>query len=400
MAKKMDIRSLGEEMGAGPRKKKRSFAKSLTTARKRMWRGLFVQWQTALAFKGDSVLYDCLLTVGMVLPITALGCYLVASQGFTFGHEISTYIGFAVSILLVFRLETSYKRYWEARSMLSLANSSVMSISLLAITQYHRHFTDPGHEVKVCLEDIRRYLCLYWFTMVNQLHEVDPRQENIEEYITEDELALLMKRRSNHAVVVVKWVGSRLMHLEQLGYISPLQLHETNDGLEGMIEAFDGLIKMKDTRVPFVVRQMCTGLTMFFVYISPLSLATTFRDMFTDYTTILARTLLSSFLVGVCYFSMNTTARRLEDPLGLHDHDLPITDMGRALAQELSGIFHEHIPPVVGVLDGEDAKKGGANGKKKVVTVGKTAFEGVPPRGGLLKSSDGRVRVANGNKLT
>ena len=392
------VRALSHEVGQGRRKEKQSFAKTLTRARKRAWRGLSTLWKTALSLNGHSVLYDCGLTVGMTLPITAFCCYLVTNRGYTFGREISNYIGLAVSILLVFRLETSYKRYWEARSMLSVAHSSVMSISLLAITQYHRHFTDPGHEVKVCLEDIRRFLCLYWFTMVNQLHGVDPRQENIEEYITEDELEMLTKRGGNHAVIVVKWVGSRLMHLEQLGYISPLQLHETNDGLEGMIEAFDGLIKMKDTKVPFVVRQMCTALTMFFVYVSPLSLATTFRDMFTEFTTILARTLLSSFLVGVCYFAMNTTARRLEYPLGQYDHDLPISDMGRALAQELSGIFHEHIPPVVGVLEPTDDKSK-PNFQKKV-KVGKSAFDDIPPRGGHLKSADGKARIANGNRLT
>ena len=86
-----------------------------------------------------------------------------------------------------------------------------------------------------------------------------------------------MKQETNHAVVVIKWIGARLSHLEQLGYISPLQLHETNEGIEGMIEAFNGLTKLKDTPVPAKIRQLTGQLTLFFVYTSPLALATTFR---------------------------------------------------------------------------------------------------------------------------
>ena len=36
--------------------------------------------------------------------------------------------------------------------------------------------------------------------------------------------------------------------------MAPLQLHETNEGLQGMISAFNGLTKIKTTPTPFAVR--------------------------------------------------------------------------------------------------------------------------------------------------
>ena len=67
-----------------------------------------------------------------------------------------------------------------------------------------------------------------------------------------------------------------------MGYISPLQLHETNEGLEGMIETFVGLEKIKNCKVPFTIRQFCTFLTLFFVYTSPFAIATGFAQVSTD----------------------------------------------------------------------------------------------------------------------
>jgi len=48
----------------------------------------------------------------------------------------------------------------------------------------------------------------------------------------------------------------RLTALEEMGYLSPLQLHETNEGIEHMSEALDELLKIAETPPPFPIRQM------------------------------------------------------------------------------------------------------------------------------------------------
>ena len=51
-------------------------------------------------------------------------------------------------------------------------------------------------------------------------------------------------------------VCCRLTALEEMGYLSPLQLHETNEGIEHMSEALDELLKISETPPPFPIRQM------------------------------------------------------------------------------------------------------------------------------------------------
>jgi hypothetical protein len=221
------------------------------------------------------------------------------------------------------------------------------------VTQYHRHYGDPSDEVKLCVEGVHRYLCLFYFTMVNYLRygaKGDERQLNIEHYVTEAELDMLRKKRGVLAPIkVVKWIGAQLCHMESMGYISPLQLHETNEGLEGMIETFVGLEKIKNCKVPFTIRQFCTFLTLFFVYTSPFAIATGFAQTYTEFNNILGRTLLSAFLSGVFYLSINATSRTLEDPCGDDPHDLDLEQLGRDIVSELMGMFTDPIPIVVGV---------------------------------------------------
>mgnify|MGYP001239753485 CR=1 FL=1 len=252
------------------------------------WRGFATLCSEvfALEFGSTSVFFEVGASIALVLPLTVLCTYVTVTLQYTFGWELYMFISFLLAFLLVFRLQTAYARYWEARTILAEAKTSIVSVGLLAVTQYHRHYGDPSDEVKLCVEGVHRYLCLFYFTLVNHLRNGDNgdvRQQNIEHYITEAEMELLRKRRGVHPPIkVVKWIGAQLCHMESMGYISPLQLHETNEGLEGMIEAFVGLEKIKTCKVPFTIRQFCTCLTLFFVYTSPFAIATGFAQVITN----------------------------------------------------------------------------------------------------------------------
>ena len=138
-------------------------------------------------------------------------------------------------------------------------------------------------------------------------------------------------------------MGARLAYLESLGYLSPLQLHETNESLTMLIDAFNQLTKIKTTPIPFPIRQLTSLLTVVYVYSAPLALATAFRT-FDNYWNIMGRTVGGSALLAVAFFGINQTATDLEDPLGKDANDLPLDKMGEQLVVELNGLFSEPIP--------------------------------------------------------
>ena len=347
----------------------------------------------ALEFGSNSVFFEVGVSIALVLPLSVFCTWVTVTLNYTFGWEIYSFISFLLAFLLVFRLQTGYARYWEARTILSEAKTSIISVGLLAVTQYHRHYGDPGDEVKLCVEGVHRYLCLFYFTLVNQLRNQDMRQQNIECYITEVEMALLRKKVGvAHPIKVVKWIGAQLCHMESMGYISPLQLHETNEGLEGMIEAYVGLEKIKNCKVPFTIRQFCTCLTLFFVYTSPFAIATGFAQTYSEFNTILSRTLLSAFLSGIFYLSINATSRTLEDPCGDDPHDLDLDSLGKDIVSELMGMFSDPIPTVVSVGGGADKMKQVLDGRPMNATPDQSS------RGGQISQADGMAAKMQSGK--
>lgn len=224
---------------------------------------------------------------------------------------------------------------------------------MICSAQYHRHANKSGDYIPKAVDDVRRYLIVYFHTMINQLRETEVRQPNIEDFITKQEMDLLLRRRTGQAITALKWIGARLAYLESLGYLSPLQLHETNESITLLIESFNGLTKIKSTPIPFPIRQLCSLLTVIYVYSAPLALATAFRG-FTEYWNIMGRTVGGSVLLALAFFGINQTAVELEDPLGNDANDLPLDRMGQALIEELNGLFSEPIPILKVVAPNEE----------------------------------------------
>lgn len=223
---------------------------------------------------------------------------------------------------------------------------------------------------------------MYFFCMIYQLIDVDVRQKAIEELLTQQELQLLLRTPRARAITCVKWVAARLAHLEALGYMAPLQLHETNEGLQGMITAFNGLTKIKTTPTPFAIRQLCSVLAVVYVYFAPLALANEFSNILDQYWSVMLRTMLSSVLLGFAILGMNQTASVLEDPWRNSESDLPLVKIGTKLNEELLSLFAEPIPPLVGP-DNMETKAG----------VGEALIGARPTgsgsRGGRIKEIDG-----------
>ena len=178
---------------------------------------------------------------------------------------------------------------------------------------------------------------------------------------------------------------------------------------------------------------MCSGFTAFFVYTAPFMLATTFTAELETFTGVLGRTLLSTFLLGVCYLAINSVAKTFENPMRGDSRQaraaphapistpnprgraarpagvrpkrpapatatphatpmlntsraprdtqaaaaLPMQDMCEAMAVELGDLFREPIPPVAGIIDAqEEARRG------KGKALGSIPWESKERRGG------------------
>ncbi len=348
---------------------------------------------------GGSIIGDFSLQMLLSIPISAFWAWMITTYNFDWqdGMGGATF-GVGTAFLLTMRVQTAYARYWEARGHIGTSIKCCRTTGILVVTQFHRHYGQPGSEVPKCVDDIRRYMMLYFYTMMLQVQGKSLNNSRLEQYLTQPELNLLQGRK-NAAVVCVKWIASRLAHLESLGYMSPLQLHETNDALDGMIDAFNGLTKIKGTPIPFPIRQLCNILNTVYCYTIPLVFASKFASTYNEQLNIIGRTCLSAALISFAFFGINTTAKVLEDPLGDDDNDLPLMKFATGLHTELLALFSDEIPPLVGQV-GEltpavpNGNGGGRRTSTKPSIVGtapcrNSCEPSYVPRAGKLKQSDG-----------
>ena len=258
---------------------------------------------------GGSIIGDFSLQMLLSIPISAFWAWMITTYNFDWqdGMGGATF-GVGTAFLLTMRVQTAYARYWEARGHIGTSIKCCRTTGILVVTQFHRHYGQPGSEVPKCVDDIRRYMMLYFYTMMLQVQGKSLNNSRLEQYLTQPELNLLQGRK-NAAVVCVKWIASRLAHLESLGDMSPLQLHETNDALDGMIDAFNGLTKIKGTPIPFPIRQLCNILNTVYCYTIPLVFASKFASTYNEQLNIIGRTCLSAALISFAFFGINTTAK-------------------------------------------------------------------------------------------
>lgn len=259
-----------------------------------------------IPYEGNSILIAITLPVLLAFPVAAFSVFLIVDAGYTWSSDLHVLLTpvpppprhqpqpasralnspslrlvppvtpelasprswQGIGFLVVFRCTTAFNRFWEARGHIGKAIKACRTLSIIVITQYHRHAGKPGEDIPKAVDDVRRYLLLYFHTMINELQRAKSHS-NVEDFVTTQELSVLKKRKTGQAVTALKWVGARLAYLESLGYLSPLQLHETNESLTHLIEAFNGLTKIKTTPVPFPIRQLCSLLTVIYVRAAP-----------------------------------------------------------------------------------------------------------------------------------
>ena len=79
---------------------------------------------------------------------------------------------------------------------------------ILVVTQFHRHYGQPGSEVPKCVDDIRRYMMLYFYTMMLQVQGKSLNNSRLEQYLTQLDPRLAMAAYS--IPTLVSYASERL----------------------------------------------------------------------------------------------------------------------------------------------------------------------------------------------
>ena len=209
-------------------------------------------------------------------------------------------VGFVISLLLVFRTNTAYDRWWEGRKKWGALVNDTRNLAI----KIDSMITD---------EEARAYFRKSIPNFVFATKEHLRKGVHFEELEgTEEEIRELSKK-DHVPAAISSGMYKRLHALKQQGKLTQEEFLSIDHNLNALLDSLGACERIKNTPIPFSYSLFLKK--FIFIYVVTIPLA--FIPVFGYYSTIIAMFL---FYVLV---SMEILAEEIEDPFGRDESDLP-----------------------------------------------------------------------------
>ena len=230
--------------------------------------------------------------------------------------QVYSLIGFVLSLLLVFRTNTAYDRWWEGRKKWGelVNNSRNLAIKISALTD------DP--EIRTYF---KRMISNYVFAMKEHLRE----GVKIEELdLTEEEKKELSQFEHKPNYIAQK-MYAKLHAMKQSGKLTEENYIVIDVNLKTFSDIIGACERIKNTPIPYSYSMFLKK--FIFIYVTTLPLA--FVNTFGYYSSLV------SIFVFYVLVSMEILAEEIEDPFGKDDNDLPTDDLCQKIKANVSEVL-------------------------------------------------------------
>lgn len=230
--------------------------------------------------------------------------------------QVYSLIGFVLSLLLVFRTNTAYDRWWEGRKKWGelVNNSRNLAIKISALTD------DP--EIRAYF---KRMISNYVFAMKEHLRE-GVKLEELD--LTEEEKKELSQFDHKPNYIAQK-MYAKLHAMKQSGKLTEENYIVIDVNLKTFSDIIGACERIKNTPIPYSYSMFLKK--FIFIYVTTLPLA--FVNTFGYYSSLV------SIFVFYVLVSMEILAEEIEDPFGKDDNDLPTDDLCRKIKSNVSEVL-------------------------------------------------------------
>ncbi|RYY12836.1 MAG: hypothetical protein EOO04_32935, partial [Chitinophagaceae bacterium] len=242
--------------------------------------------------------------------------------------SIPAFLGTAISIILSFKLNQSYDRWWEARKIWG----SIVNDSRTFVLQL-QSFLKKGNDAEI---QTLAYRQIAWcYSLGQNLRGLDPTQ-HLEKYISQDEIDLI-RDHQNKPLALLQLNTRQIAALKeqkQLDVFSHIQLNNTlvNFSNEmGMAE------RIKNTIFPATYRLFLH----FFIYLFVITLCIALNDIDSRFEIPLL------LLISSAFFLLEKSATHLQDPFSNQPTDTPVTTIATTIEINIMQLLGEDGLPVI-----------------------------------------------------
>ena len=267
------------------------------------------QWLPLLFRVRGSVMPKMVGRVGIATALGFAAAQMFLLYGFHLEPIAHTLIGVALGLLLVFRTNASYDRYWEGRKLLG----AMVNRSRDVVRQVVTFLPGPAHAAD---RQRARDLIVAWYRLTAQglRHENELAKVTT---LTEADRETLVGSAAR-AQTVLGWLGAELRAQVTAGRVAPTEFMLIDANLTALMDQQGGCERIVRTPVPFAYAQHIKLFSTVFCFTAPFAMAKAL-----GWFTPLSAALLCFALMGIDEIGVE-----IEDPFGHDPNDLPVDAIG------------------------------------------------------------------------
>lgn len=230
--------------------------------------------------------------------------------------NVYSLIGFVISLLLVFRTNTAYDRWWEGRKKWGeLVNDSRnlgVKLSVLLKEEDDKAFFKrmiPNFLI-ASKEHLRKGTLLF---------ELDLQSEEMK----------MLNVKKHIPMQLVCMMQNRITQLNKAGKISNEDVIRLDNNLNKFLDSIGACERIKSTPIPYSYSLFIKKFIFIYVITLPLAFVSVF-----GYWSAFIATFIFYILV-----SMEILAEEIEDPFGKDDNDLPMDELSEKIKSNMEELF-------------------------------------------------------------
>jgi putative membrane protein len=276
-------------------------------------------------------LFDVRGTLIPEITLRVLSCVVWAVAVVTFSRYVTivaipptvhTLVGTALGLLLVFRTNSSYQRFWEGRQLWGGLVNESRNLARGAAVHLRG---DP-----VLMDHVIRWTAVFPYAVKNVLRGTEGLS-SVAEGLPRAELEWVM-RAEHPPLSIATRISARLVKARDKGLISDIILAMLDHNVQQMVDYLGGCERINSTPLPFAYMVHLRRALIIYCFTLPFALIDPFGWL----------TIPATLGVAYTFFGIEEIGVEIENPFGLDLNDLALEDLCGKIAKNLLSLGGRH----------------------------------------------------------
>lgn len=252
-------------------------------------------------------------------------------------------LGTALAIFIAFRNNSSYSRWWEARSAWSNILSSTRTFARLIITftDSHSHQTNYVKERSESFKNEMIYKIIAWANSLRPELRNQNDWKNLQPFLSDEEMNQIITKQSKTNFIKLL-IGQRIYKAMADGTLGGFDSFQLEGQLLALANAQSASEKIKFTPLPKQYDFFTRMFVLLFIILLPLGLIN-FFNLHTETSWLIVP---FSVLISAVFVIMERTGAANENPFENLVTDVPLTSICNKIERDiLEMLGSENLPP-------------------------------------------------------